>query len=121
MAGYEKFILDLEVCGMMARLAAGISLDEDDFAWDAYEEVEPGGHFLGSQHTMRHYQTAFYQHQIFSMDNYEKWEAEGSRDATRRANARWKEMLTQYTPPPLDEATRAELETYVAERRTARG
>lgn len=116
-AGYEKFILDLEVCGQMQRLAGGISLDEEQFAWDAYAEVEPGGHFLGSQHTMRHYQTAFYQHKIFSMDNYEKWEAEGSRDSLIRANARWKEMLAKYEAPALDDAKRAELDDYVARRR----
>lgn len=116
-AGYEKFILDLEVCGMMQRMAGGISLDEEQFAWDAYAEVEPGGHFLGSSHTMRHYETAFYQHKIFTMDNYEKWEAEGSRDSLVRANARWKEMLARYEAPPLDDAVRAELEDFVARRR----
>ena len=116
-AGYEKFILDLEVCGIMQRMAGGIDLDEEQFAWDAYAEVAPGGHFLGSQHTMRHYQTAFYQHKIFSMDNYEKWEAEGSRDSLIRANARWKEMLAKYEAPALDEAKRAELDDYVARRR----
>ncbi len=72
-AGYEKFILDLEICGMMARLVNGIPLTEEDFAWDAYAEVGPGNHFLGAQHTMRHYDTAFYQHKVFNMDNYEKW------------------------------------------------
>jgi trimethylamine---corrinoid protein Co-methyltransferase len=116
-AGYEKFILDLEICGQMQRMAGGIDLDEEQFAWDAYAEVAPGGHFLGSQHTMRHYQTAFYQHKIFSMDNYEKWEAEGSRDSLIRANARWKEMLAKYEAPPLDDAIRAELDDYVARRR----
>ena len=116
-AGYEKFILDLEVCGIMQRMAGGIDLDEEQFAWDAYAEVAPGGHFLGSQHTMRHYESAFYQHKIFSMDNYEKWEAEGSRDSLIRANARWKEMLAKYEPPALDDAIRAELDDYVARRR----
>ncbi|MBI1294037.1 trimethylamine methyltransferase [bacterium] len=116
-AGYEKFVLDLEICGMMAKMAPGIKIDEDEFAWDAYAEVEPGGHFLGSQHTMRHYQTAFYQHKIFTMDNFEKWAEEGSRDSYVRANARWKEMLANYIAPVLDEGKREELEAYVARRR----
>lgn len=118
-AGYEKFILDLEICGMMQTLAGGISLDEEQFAWDAYAEVEPGGHFLASQHTMRHYKTAFYQHQIFTMDNYEKWESEGSRDSLARANARWKEMLAHYEAPPMDQAKWEELNDFVARRRRA--
>jgi trimethylamine---corrinoid protein Co-methyltransferase len=116
-AGYEKFILDLEICGMMQKLAGGIKLDEEQFAWDAYAEVEPGGHFLGAQHTMRNYETAFYQHKIFTMDNYEKWEQEGSHDSYMRANARWKQMLANYEAPLLDEGRREALEEYVAKRR----
>jgi trimethylamine--corrinoid protein Co-methyltransferase len=116
-AGYEKFVLDLEVCGMMARFVNGVGLSEEDFAWDAYAEVGPGQHFLGSQHTMRHYDTAFYQHSVFSMDNYEKWESEGSPDTYQRANAVWKRMLSEYQPPALDEGIAEELNAFAETRR----
>jgi trimethylamine--corrinoid protein Co-methyltransferase len=117
-AGYEKFILDLEICGMMARLVNGIDLSEESFAWDAFEEVGPGKHFLGSQHTTRHYETAFYQYTVFNMDNYEKWEEEGSPTTYQRANAVWKRMLKAYEAPELDEAIAEELEAFVAHRRS---
>ena len=84
-------------------------MTEEDFAWDAYEEAGPGQHFLGTQHTMRHYETAFYQHRVFSMDSYEKWEEEGSEDSYVKANKVWKQMLKDYEPPPLDEAITEEL------------
>ena len=116
-AGYEKFILDLEICGMMARLVNGIPLTEEDFAWDAYAEVGPGNHFLGAQHTMRHYDTAFYQHKVFNMDNYEKWEEEGQPDPVQRANTIWKRMLKEYEAPPLDPAIAEELNAFVTQRR----
>ncbi|MBL8093685.1 MAG: trimethylamine methyltransferase family protein [Anaerolineales bacterium] len=116
-AGYEKFVLDLEMCAMMARQVEGISLTEEDFAWDAYAEIPPGGHFLGAQHTLRHYDTAFFNHKAFTMDNYEKWEAEGSVDAYRRANGLYKEMLKAYEAPPIDPALREQLEAFVAHRR----
>ncbi|MBX3000813.1 MAG: trimethylamine methyltransferase family protein [Caldilineaceae bacterium] len=32
-AGYEKFILDLEIYGIMAKMADGIKLDEEEFAF----------------------------------------------------------------------------------------
>jgi trimethylamine--corrinoid protein Co-methyltransferase len=116
-AGYEKFVLDLEICGMMARFAAGISLSEEELAWDAFAEVGPGGHFLGAQHTMRRYSTAFYQHTIFSMDSYDKWEEEGSPDSYRLANAVWKRLLKAYEAPPLDEAIAEELNAFAQQRR----
>ncbi len=116
-AGYEKFVLDLEMCGIVARFIEGIGLTEEDFAWDAYAEVGPGNHFLGSQHTMRHYDTAFYQHMVFNMDNYEKWEEEGSVDTYQRANAVWKQTLKEYEAPALDEAIVEELTAFAEQRR----
>ncbi len=117
-SGYEKFVIDHELCGMMARFVNGIGLTDEEFAWDAYEETPPGGHFLGSSHTMRHYSTAFYQHSVFNMDNYEKWESEGSHDTYKRANAVYKKMLKDYEPPAIDPATVDELNAFVAQRRT---
>jgi trimethylamine---corrinoid protein Co-methyltransferase len=117
MSGYEKFVLDLEVCAMFARQAGGISLTEEDFAWDAYDEVGPGNHFLGAQHTLRHYDTAFYQHGVFNMDNYEKWESEGSEDSYRTANKVWKRMLEEYQQPAMDPALTEALNTFVERRR----
>lgn len=116
-AGYEKFVLDLEICGMMARLVNGIPLTDEDFAWDAYAEVGPGNHFLGAQHTLRHYDTAFFQHKVFNMDNYEKWEEEGQPDPIQRANVLWKKMLKEYEAPPLDPAIAEELNAFAAQRR----
>ncbi len=116
-AGYEKFVIDLEMCGMMARYVNGVGLSDEDFAWDAYQEIGPGQHFLGAQHTMRHYDTAFYQHKVFSMDNYEKWESEGSQDTYHKANAVWKKTLKEYEQPPLDPAIAEELNAFVEQRR----
>lgn len=116
-AGYEKFVIDLEMCGMMARFVNGVGLTDEDFAWDAYQDTPPGGHFLGAAHTLRHYDTAFYQHKIFSMDNYESWELKGSPDAYKAANAVWKKMLKDYERPPLDPAIAEELNAFMEQRR----
>ena len=116
-AGYEKLILDVETLGMLARYVNGISLTDEDFAWDAYAENGPGQHFLGTAHTMRHYETAFYQHNVFNMDNYEKWEAEGSEDSYKKANGVWKKLLVEYQAPSLDDGVRDELNAFVNHRR----
>jgi trimethylamine--corrinoid protein Co-methyltransferase len=116
-AGYEKLIIDHEMLGIMARYVHGIGLTDEDFAWDAYAEVGPGNHFLGSAHTMRHYETAFYQHTVFSMDNYEKWAEEGSEDTYKKANAIWKRMLKSYQAPALDQTKADALHDFVEHRR----
>ena len=117
-SSYEKFILDVEMCGLLTRMTGGIGLSEEDFAWDAFEEVGPGNHLLGSQHTMRHYTTAFYDHTVFSMDNYELWEEKGSPDSYKLANSRWKQLLKDYQSPDLDTAVSGEIDDFVAHRRS---
>ena len=51
------------------------------------------------------------------MDNYEKWEEEGSEDTYQKANKVWKQMLKDYEAPALDEAIAEELQAFVAHRR----
>ncbi|MFT5196520.1 MAG: trimethylamine--corrinoid protein Co-methyltransferase [Cellvibrionaceae bacterium] len=51
------------------------------------------------------------------MDNYEKWEEEGSEDSYKKANKVWKKMLRDYEQPSMDQAVQDELDAFVAIRR----
>ncbi len=50
-------------------------------------EVGPGKHFLGCAHTQANFENAFYRSPLADNNSYEQWEAEGSPDMTKRANA----------------------------------
>ncbi|MBO9479391.1 trimethylamine methyltransferase family protein [Shimia sp. R11_0] len=116
--GYEKLVMDADRLGSYQKiLGQGLDTCDESFARDAYGEVEAGGHFLGTAHTMRHYQTAFYEPKLSDSENIENWEERGSKDMRTRACERWKQMLTDYQKPELDEAKREELEAYVAMRK----
>ncbi len=116
--GFEKLIMDADRLGSYQKvLTQGLDVSEDALARDAYGEVEAGGHFLGCGHTMRNYQTAFYEPKLSDSENVESWEEAGSQDMRVRANARVKDMLAQYEPPPMEDATREALEAYVAKRK----
>ena len=52
--------------------------------------------------------------------SFEQWTEEGSEDALTRANAVWKQRLSEYEQPPIDDAVAAELDDFV-ERRIAEG
>lgn len=116
-AGYEKFVLDCEVLGMCHKYLQGVDLSEEAFAMESIREVPPGGHHLGTYHTMRHFRTAFYRPEIFDIDSAEQWEINGSKDAYQRANAKYKQLLAGYQPPVLDPAVRDTLHDFVAKRK----
>jgi trimethylamine--corrinoid protein Co-methyltransferase len=86
---------------------------------DAYSDVEPGGHFLGSAHTLASYTTAFYEAKLSDSNSVEQWDEQGSKDAATRAYERWNQLLDEYEAPPLDPARREALEDYVARRKSA--
>ncbi|MFM2079262.1 MAG: hypothetical protein RJA49_3152, partial [Actinomycetota bacterium] len=75
--GYEKFQLDLDLCGAAATYLKGVSFDEDQFALDAFAEVGPGKHFFGTQHTLRHYETAFFEPPLSDNTSFEQWRDAG--------------------------------------------
>ncbi len=116
--GFEKLIMDADRLGSYQKvLCQGLDTSDDALARDAYDEVAPGGHFLGCGHTMRHYQTAFYEPRLSDSENVESWEENGSEDMRQRAHGRWKQMLKEYEEPPIDTALREELEAFVARRK----
>jgi hypothetical protein len=51
--GYEKFMMDLDLCGAAHTYLKGFALSEDQFALDGFAEIGPGKHFF-SAHTLRH-------------------------------------------------------------------
>ncbi|HLW25343.1 MAG TPA: trimethylamine methyltransferase family protein [Steroidobacteraceae bacterium] len=116
---YEKFVMDAEQCGAFHVIGDGLKLDANGFALDAFEEVGPGSHFLGSAHTLRNYETAFFDFELSDNNSFEQWSQEGSHDIVWRANRKWKAMLGAYEPPPIDPAKRQALETYIAERKAS--
>ncbi len=117
-AGYEKFILDCELLGMYHTYLKGINWDEDEWAMDAIiNEVPPGGHHLGSSHTMRHYKTAFYRADLFDYDSGEAYFANGAVDAYERANQKYKQLLREYEQPALDPALDEALRAYIEQRK----
>jgi trimethylamine--corrinoid protein Co-methyltransferase len=115
--GYEKLVLDADRLGAYETVLQGVATDDDAVGRDAYGDVEPGGHFLGSAHTLGHYTSAFYEAALSDSNSVEQWEEQGARDAQRRAYERWNALLADYQPPPLDPARREALVDFVARRK----
>ena len=114
--GYEKTVLDSEMIGMMGALRGRIELDDAEEAMAAIREVGPGGHFLGTPHTLSRYESAFHLPKLADWRPYEFWHADGAPDAAARASARWKALLAAYEPPLLDPGIAEALREHAARR-----
>jgi trimethylamine--corrinoid protein Co-methyltransferase len=98
-------------------LQKGLPVDEEGMAMDALREVGPGGHFLGAEHTLRHYRTGFYRPWISSTDNYDRWKRLGARTADKVAAERWKQLLAEYPDPGIDPGLDEQLKEFITRRK----
>jgi trimethylamine--corrinoid protein Co-methyltransferase len=117
--GFEKTILDADLCGKLIDFCQGVDLSDNAQAMEAIAEVGPGSHFLSSAHTLANYESAFYRSTTGDDNSFEQWRDEGSLDAARRANRTWKQLLADYEQPELDVAILEALQDYVARRKAS--
>ena len=118
-ASYEKLVIDAEMCQLLAEYLEPVVVDDDTLAVDAIAEVQPGGHFFGTAHTLSRYEDVFYAPIVSDWRNFETWYDSGALCAAERANAIWKKLLAEYEPPPIDPGIDEALREYVVKRKRA--
>ncbi len=114
---YEKFVVDLDRCGMIHRFIDGLTIDDNQLGSEAYREAGPGVAFLGTRHTLDNLETANYDSAMANTDSFEQWTDDGGLDSQRRANLEWKRMLAEYEPPAIDRDIDDALIDFVAGRK----
>jgi len=117
--GYEKFALDNDQLGMWHAFVHGVDMTPNGQALDAMLSSEPGKHFLGHEHTLANFESAFYRSPVADNSSFEQWESEGSRDAAERAHGLWTRTLAEYEPPPIDDAVDAELREWIERKKAS--
>ncbi len=117
-SGYEKLVLDHEALAYHCRFMEGLDMSDNGLALDALREVAPGGHHLGTAHTMANYRTAFVRSDMFDYNSYEQWLEEGEVTAEQQANKKWKQMLKDYEAPALDPAIDEAIQAYMTKRKS---
>jgi len=74
-------------------------------AVDLIHKVGAEGNFLGEAHTMQHFKSIWYPG-LLNRENYETWEAGGSKTLGQVLNEKVKWILENHIPKPLSAETR---------------
>ena len=114
--GYSKFVTDAEQLVGWYKYAGGLSFADFKEAMAAVREVGPAGHFLGTQHTLEHFEKAFFIPSIMDFNSFEQWSAEGAKDHDTRGRDRARAMLQAYEEPKMDEGVAEGLASFIARR-----
>ena len=117
-ASFAKFMLDSEQVAMYYKMMQGVPFEDAKEALATIRDVGPAGHYLGTQHTQDHFETAFFMPELLDNNNYEQWLEDGAKDAETRGREAAIAALEGYEPPPLDEAVDEALRDFVARKKT---
>jgi len=122
-ASPEKFVMDCEILQHIQRYMdpSLTATGPDEIALEAIREVDGKGHYFGIQHTQDRYTTAFYQPFLSDWRNFEAWEAAGAVWTAQRAHQTYRDIVSSFEAPPMDEGIREELAAFVARRKSEGG
>ena len=108
LASPEFIVLVHEVLHMVKQYMHGIAVDDETLAVDLIHRVGPGGHFMGEDHTMKHFRQVWYSN-LFDRSVHEEWLEKGGRRFEERL--REQTMLAMaHAPEPLPQDITQELD-----------
>ncbi|MBM4033889.1 MAG: hypothetical protein FJ291_19220 [Planctomycetes bacterium] len=88
-----QMVIDDEVVSALARFARGFEVSEETLAFDLIREVGPGGQFLGTEHTVRHFRSELWEPRIFAREMLTGWLRHGARSDVDVARQAVQELL----------------------------
>jgi trimethylamine--corrinoid protein Co-methyltransferase len=97
---------------LVKRFMGGVEFSDETLALDVIDRVGPGGHYLGDDHTFRHFRENWVP-QLFNRAPQDEWELEGALTMGDRTADRVREILEHHEPAPLDEDVAAALERLI--------
>jgi len=104
----EEMVMDCEIFSLIRQLVTPAAMEIDDAILDVIEEVGPGGHYLGTQHTLANMGRQWMP-RLFDRTSWEEWQAGGRSGPREAAAERVNSVLENHEPPPLEEAMEMEI------------
>jgi len=101
----EMMVWTAEVISMLRRFAAGVSLDAESLALEVIHQVGPGGDFLATAHTLKHFRE-LWAPTLLSRQRMSDWLAEGGRRLGERLREKTVAIIESHRPQPLPDAVR---------------
>ena len=104
----EMLVLTAEIINMMRRFGAGVTLDAESLALEVIHRAGPGGDFLTTDHTLKHFRE-LWRPTLMNRERLDSWVAGGSKRMGARLREKTVAILDEHEPEPLPEGVREEI------------
>jgi trimethylamine--corrinoid protein Co-methyltransferase len=115
--GFEKFIIDEELCGMVKTLLTPTAVTPETLDFDTIKQVGIGGQFLIQPATVKLCRDAFFLPRLACRKSYADWQATGAKSLDETAATHLQTRLTHYEKPAIDEGLEQALSDFVEHRK----
>jgi trimethylamine--corrinoid protein Co-methyltransferase len=114
---FEKWILDEEVCRTLRRVLTAMDVNVESIDVDTIKSLGSDGNYLTHPTTFKHCRS-LYQPELFTRDDYQKWESKGARCVADKTEQLLADRLAAFEKPPIDQGLEQALRDYVLRRKT---
>lgn len=119
-----QLVLDHEWMRALRHMIQPFEVSDDTLGLDAILQAGPGGHYLDSPHTVRHFRHELWNPEIWSRHMLRTWQSEGWRIDADRARERVLDVQQQIDkgviePPGMDETLEREVRRVIETARRA--
>ncbi len=88
-----------DIIAQVRSLAGGFPLDAESLALEEIAEVGPGGNFLMSPQTLKHFRTAYFRSAVLPPMTLDDWQARGCRRAEDVLREHTRRLIEDSRPP----------------------
>jgi trimethylamine--corrinoid protein Co-methyltransferase len=106
----EMLVMGDEICGMTRHFLRGITINSDTLATEAIDQVGPGGNFVQSEHTFKHFRNETWFPKLMERNYHEKWIKKGKPSTQDSVREKLANIIDTHQPIPLGDHERSELE-----------
>jgi trimethylamine--corrinoid protein Co-methyltransferase len=116
-SAYESIVLGDELAGYARAFMREAPVNDETLAFDEIKAVGPGGSFLGTKYTRRHYRE-FWMSDLFDHAVHDRWAADGETTLKQRVQAKVQRLRAAEKPLALTPDQEAGLGAILAEVQT---
>jgi trimethylamine--corrinoid protein Co-methyltransferase len=110
----EMIVMGDEIIGFVRRLMRGVELSPEALALDVIDEVGPGGSYLGTSHTVRHFRETW-SPRLLDRRSYQAWMDAGQPTAAKTAREIARQAMAAPAANPLSPETSQALREIIAQ------
>jgi len=110
----EYLVLMDEAIGWAKRVLRGIDISPETLAVELIGDAGPGGSFLSTEHTLRHFKTEFWFPSLLDRQPHDRWRRSGGKTTQQRVQDKLNKLLDVAGPAPLPREAQARVDRVLA-------